>query len=169
MVSAPCFWDKMTTVITNSFLTGLIITSSIACSSPERDAYARLAREANPILTAMQPAAARLRAASPEDHAEIVAACWSVEDQLWLLRDLDFAEEHIRPRKGLSWVPAFPQRLLDMRAALCEPGHPPKACSDWCVAQWTGMVAAVEQLRGRAKAEGVEIVSLDPSVTGSPR
>jgi hypothetical protein len=134
--------------------------------SSKREAYRRVARDANPLLTTLRPAAAQLLALRPDDHAAIVAACTGSDDALRRLRDVRFDDPAIwtDPRVPLVSDPA--EWLLDHRSLMCKPdnGDPTRLvrCSEWCRETWTHMIDAVARLRDAAKAEGVDIVLLWP-------
>jgi hypothetical protein len=143
----------------------LVFVIAAACSSPKPEAYRRLASEVNPILTAMRPVAGKLLALKPEEYAEIIETCMSADEQLRILREIDFDAEHITPGREdpVSWNA---RDLLQDRALKCGPGKGDRArvgiCRSWCVETWEEMIKAVDRLRWAAEEVGVEIVSLRP-------
>jgi hypothetical protein len=155
----------MSLVTTARTLGSLAIVIMVACNSPEQEAYRRIANEANPSLTAMRPAAAKLLALKPEDHTAIVEACMSADEQLWMLRKIDFNGERVSPRRDVS-VSWYVISLLDDRSVTCKPddedGSRAQRCSRWCLEVWRAMIKAVDRLRRAAKEEGIEIVALRP-------
>lgn len=140
---------------------GLVL---IACASPKKDAYEALAREANAILKELRPAAARILAADPSDHKTIIDACMSADHELERLRAVRFDNEHVDTEPKQERVSSIAASLLDHRRVNCRdlPPHLLENCSEWCRSAWMSMIDTVETIRNRARAEGVDIVSLRP-------
>lgn len=143
--------------------------SSAACESKRERAFKELARDINPLLLQMRPAAARVLAIPTTDFEGTIAACWSVEEVLWSLRKVkraDHTNEDVSPPGGDSWTPLAvpPQALLDSRKITCTPGDPYSVpgCAKWCRAEWENMITEVERLRTAAREYDIEIVSLKP-------
>lgn len=141
-----------------------IASCMVACSSAKKDAYRDLARQANPILEAMRPAAARVLASDPKDDRAVIAACMSADDELWKLRDVRFDNEYVDTLPKYDRVSLHVEGLLDARNVNCRdlPPHLLDNCARWCRWEWTSMIDTVEVIRTRAKSEGVDIVSLKP-------
>lgn len=139
---------------------------AVACSSPEKDAYRRLASKANPLFTAMKPVAAKMLALRPDDRAAIVEVCMAADESLHRLREIDFHAEHVAPDEVRWSVSTYAKDLLDSRSLMCKQLDRGPAgleqCSQWCLETWTRMIEAVDRLRQAAKDQGVEIVSLRP-------
>ena len=152
----------------------LIVTLFVAmpaCGSPKtekKDAFARLAREANPIFTAMRPAVARLLSVDANDYGRVVEECRNAQEPLWDLRKVKFGEQPVGPepdRTGYTEpdVSKLAGWLLDDWQLYCNGGAARfEMCSRWCLKNWNLLITAAEELRGRAKAEGIDIVSLRP-------
>lgn len=136
----------------------------LACSSPKKDAYRSLARQANPILEALRPTAARLLAVDPTDHKAVIAACTSADEELWKLREIRFDNEYVDTEPKYERVSSLAASQLDNRRVTCRdlPPHLIEACSKWCRSEWMQMIDTVELLRRGAKSEGIELVSLKP-------
>lgn len=152
-------------MIERTFLLGLVFVVAVACNSPAKDAYRQLASKANPLLTAMKPAAAKLLALKPDDHAAIVAVCTSADEQLKMLRYINFDAKHVTPGSQHDPVSTYAKHLLKDRSLICDSDierASPGFCSRWCLETWTGMINAVDRLRAAANEEGIEIVSLRP-------
>ncbi len=148
------------------FLIVAALAATLAgCSSPRADAFKQVAREANPILLTVKPAAAALLAARPEDSSAVIAACHSADEKLWLLRAVRFDDEHIDPL-GMTQVSDYAARLLDDRKLMCklEGGIEDRVirCTRWCLQTWRRLIDAVERLRTAEKGDGVDVVSLRP-------
>jgi len=143
--------------------------SAVACESKRERAFKELARDINPLLIQMRPAAARVLATPTTDLEGTIAACWSVDETLWMLRKVksaDHLNEPVSPPGGDSWTPLAepPQRLLDSRKITCKPGdrYSLPGCAEWCRAEWDSMIAEAERLRTAAREYDIEIVSLKP-------
>jgi hypothetical protein len=152
-------------MITRTLSASLTVVLAVACNSPAKDAYRRLASKANPLLTAMKPVAEKLLALKPDDRTAIIEVCMTADEQLELLRSIDFDAEHVTPGARHEPVSTYAKSLLQDRSLMCNSDierASPGWCSNWCLERWTGMIEAVDRLRQAAKAEGVEIVSLRP-------
>lgn len=135
------------------------------CKSHEKAVYERIAREVNPLLTVMKPVAIKLMALKVEDERAVVEACTSVDQALWAFRNIKLDDEFTNnPRSALP-ATIYVEFLLDERSKFCGrklPADKRDLCSWWCLQHWPGLVISVEELRERAKSEGVDIVSLKP-------
>ncbi|MDQ3365969.1 MAG: hypothetical protein M3680_11130 [Myxococcota bacterium] len=138
----------------------------VGCSSPRADAFQRVARDANPILLTLKPAAAALLAARPENSSAVIAACHGADEPLWLLRDVRFDSEYIDSPGLMTRVSDYAAELLDDRKLMCklEGGIEDRVirCTRWCLETWRSLIDAVERLRTAAKRDGVDVVSLRP-------
>ena len=138
---------------------------AFGCQSHEKAVYERIAREVNPVLTVMKPVAIKLMALKVEDERAVVEACTSVDQALWAFRSIKLDDEFTNnPR---SWPPPtiYVEYLLDERSKFCgrsQPSDKRDLCSWWCLQHWPALAASIEELRERAKSEGVDIVSLKP-------
>ena len=135
----------------------------VACSSPEKEAYKRLAKEVNPLLESIRPAATKVLALPKDDHLAIISACTSVDEQLWNLRRVGLDEEVENLwRSGKARRPV--RVLLYERALICEdlPAHRVEECARWCRELWSEIIKGVSQVREAAENEGVHLVSLEP-------
>jgi len=143
---------------------GLALCWFMACGSEKKDAYEALAKQANPILQAMRPAAARLLALDPADHNAIIAACMSADEELWKLRDVKFDNEYVDTLPKSERVSSTAAGLLDDRKLECRdlPPYRIAPCAEWCRSEWTYMIDIVERVHEAAKREGVDFVSLKP-------
>ena len=140
-----------------------VIAILAACSSPEKEAYKRLAKEVNPLLESIRPAAAKVLALPEDDHLAIISACTSVDEQLWNLRRVGIDEEveNLWGRGEASWTASI---LLYERALICHdfPADRVDECARWCRGLWSAMIEGVEKIRQAAENEGVHVVSLKP-------
>jgi hypothetical protein len=143
----------------------LVAAAAAGCRSQKKATYERIAREANPLLTAMKPAAVRILAAQPDDRRAAVLSCMGVEEVLWKLRDVKLDDEFIDDPHSFGTPTTSVEFLLDERSRFCGKLTSPDmdlSCSRWCRGHWEVLIASVEEMRKRAKAQGVDIVSLKP-------
>ena len=147
-----------------------IVAILAACNSAKKkEAYERLASEANPILESMRPTAARMLALPEDDHRSIMSACTSADDQIEKLQDVRFGEYDVDRRRHPKHqrVKVLATDLFQERNLVCyrfrseyPTSHP--ICARWCREYWSMMIDSVEVIHEAAKREGVHFVSLKP-------
>jgi hypothetical protein len=138
---------------------------AFGCQSHEKAVYERIARELNPLLSVMKPVAVKLMALKVEDEPAVVEACTSVDPTLWAFRNVKLDDEFTNNPRKLPPPTLYAEFLLDERSKFCGRSLPTDKrdlCSWWCLQHWPALVASVEELRERAKSEGVDIISLKP-------
>ncbi|MDQ3365970.1 MAG: hypothetical protein M3680_11135 [Myxococcota bacterium] len=151
-------------------LVAALVAALAGCNSPRTpraDAFQRVAREANPILLTMKPAAAALLdAARLEESSTVIAACHSADESLRLLREVRFDGEYIDTPYPMTRVSDYAARLLDDRKLMCnlEDSTPDRVlrCTQWCWSTWRHLIDEVERLRTAASGHAVDMVSLRP-------
>ena len=143
----------------------MVLACCLGCSSPTQEAYKRVARETAAVLVELKPVAAKFLAFEPHQHAEIIAACMSMDEPLLVLREVKLETEYILAPRDEMTAADIAEMLVDHRDLRCRRlDHPGWAerCSEFCLASWIGLIDSVERLRQAAKAEGVDIISLRP-------
>lgn len=151
------------------------VASCLGCGEPpEKEAYARLAQQANPILISMRPTAMQLLSLSPSREelntqslpetkaTALASACMSADEQLWKLRKIDFARPPFGPEGGKASVDEYAGWLLDRRSVHCGHGQESriKMCALACYDEWSGLIDEVERVRREAQKYGVTLSSL---------
>jgi len=129
----------------------VLLVCLAGCDSTEKKAYRALANQANTILEAMRPAAARLLATDPSDHTATIEACMSADEQLWQLRGVDFRAEHMKSGSSRDLpVTMYVEQLLDYRKSNCKSSLTAN-CSETCRWAWLSIIEGVERVRTRAR------------------
>ena len=153
-------------MILRTLSASLVIVATVACSSPEKDAYRRLASEANPPLTAIKPVVEKILALKLDERTAIIELCMAADEPLRTLGKINFYAEYVAPEEQHWSVSSYAKDLLNSRSFICdlEDGVPDRTerCSNWCFKTWTELVKAAGRLRLAAKEVGVEIVPLRP-------
>ncbi|MEO6598907.1 MAG: hypothetical protein ABIQ16_03480 [Polyangiaceae bacterium] len=98
-----------------------------------------------------------------EDERAVVEACTSADQALWAFRNIKLDDEYIDDPHASLPATVYVEYLLDERSKFCGrtfPNDKRDLCSWWCLQHWPSLVVSIEELRDRAKLEGVDIVSL---------
>lgn len=142
------------------FVAAIILTA--ACDRGGDARVASLATELNPRLATLKDSAWYLLLNTGWDDGAVqgqVNACTSNDASLEQIKLLDTRVGN--HSLGSPDVAEIVRHLLDDRHLYCG-DKPVERCARWCVVTWTRLVLAVEDLRARAAANNVEIISISP-------
>lgn len=143
----------------------MLLIALLGCSSSEeREAFAKLAREANPILEQLRPIAQQVRLLASRTDAssrsELVALCSKLHPELQALdsvRDLFFAAAE---RAHGADVPLQVTFLLGQPMGLCREAGDPELCTKNCAEAWNALGVAVDRIGELAVKHDVKLTRL---------
>ena len=139
-----------------------LVVALLACGSPKKDAYQRLAEKLNPVIEQMRATAEAMQRTPPTDFEAVIRGCTSADDALWILRDIEEAHLNEQTETDAFRTTLVEQAriLLDHRAVTCRSPHLRKSCARMCLDAWAGIVDEVERLSAGASELGIKIPSL---------
>jgi hypothetical protein len=169
-----------------TWIIAVIVVFSIGCKSQLQKQYEHAANELNAILIDLKPTAQKFRAAVAKGaQREIISECYAFDISLSRFAALDLVFDLVRAPHGEHGVTGISGGFTGFRNNVCEdfqrcdhgdctvpkeyPDHPislkaeMRSCALYCKTFLIPLLDSAEALRLRAKAEGVDIVSLlDP-------
>jgi hypothetical protein len=155
----------------------LIVALTAACKSELKKQYEHTADEINPILLELRPVARKLLLAiAAKDRSQIIEVCYAVDPSLTKMAKLKLNfDERRAPENEFPLNTVYSANFAEWRQQRCghwqqckdghcEDGRTLKSetqnCATACKEILIDILSSAEALRQRAKAEGVEIVSL---------
>jgi len=138
-----------------------VLVLTVGCERGRDSRSASLAEELNPVLATLKDAPwhVLLDTRWNDDAARAtVSACTSKDPSIDQIRRMNTKIGN--PTLGSPDLAEIAKHLIDDRHLYC--GKEVERCARWCVVTWTRLVLAVEDLRARAAAGKVEIVSISP-------
>jgi hypothetical protein len=144
----------------------IILVVAVGCTSAKHRAFEKVAREANPIFTALRPKVARILSLRNDPPAE-VEACLGADAELQALRDVRFDAEGVDSEPKHARVSDYARWLTVERIKDCTPDMI-RLCYRECMSNWQALIDAVRRLHDAAAAESVEIIPLVDEPGASP-
>ena len=133
-------------------------------STTKKQAYAHVALEVNPILTALKPTAALMlvdlpaMADTPASTEKIIATC-GADPALRRLQGVKFDIQNRSIAEYAHGLLATPERACRTSSDI---DMSPEQCREYCVSVWRYLDQEVNKLRAAAGKEGVEVVQMFP-------